>query len=56
MDATIAPACLPSGGTREIGAACRCGVHNSPPSIVGEHTQRSMSGPPFVLQVHRTTV
>src|SRR5574341_2169910 len=56
VDANIALACLASGGASQIGAACRCGVHDRPPGFVGEHAWRSMSGPPFSLQASFTTV
>ena len=38
MDANITLAGLASGGTRHIGAECRCGVHACPPRSVGERT------------------
>jgi hypothetical protein len=56
MEANIPLAGLASGGTRHIGAECRCGVHACPPSSVGERTERSMAGPPLVSQGHLTTV
>jgi len=56
MDANMPPAGVASGGTRHVGAECRCGVHAYPPRSVGERTERSMAGPPFVSQGHRTTV
>ena len=56
MDTNIALARLASGRAVLIGAECRCGVHACPPSSVGERTTRSMSGPPFALQVHLPTV
>src|SRR2546430_4865241 len=56
MDTDIALACLASGRAMLIGAECRRGVHACPPSSVGERTKRSMSGPPFALQVHLPTV
>jgi hypothetical protein len=56
MHANSALAGLASGGTRQIGAECRCGVHACPLSRVGERTQRSMAGPPFGSQGHLTTV
>jgi hypothetical protein len=56
MEANSALASLSSSGTRSIGAECRSGVHACPPSSVGERTKRSMAGPPFALQGHRTTV
>src|SRR5215510_5559083 len=55
MDTNIPLAGLASGGTRRIGAECRCGVHAWPPSSVGERTQRSMAGPSLVSQGHLTT-
>src|SRR5207249_1783361 len=56
MDTDIALACLASDRAMLIGAECRRGVHACPPSSVGERTKRSMSGPPFALQVHLPTV
>src|SRR5215471_11625086 len=56
MDTNIALASLASGRAVPIGAECRCGVHDGPPGFVWKHAKRSMSGPPFVLQVSFTTV
>src|SRR5215475_4197801 len=56
VDATIALADLASGGTRQVRAACCGGVHDCPPGSVGERPKRSMSGPPFCLQLNLTTV
>src|SRR5215475_12999613 len=56
MDTDVALARLASGRAVLIGAECRGGVHACPPSNVGERTKRSMSGPPFALQVHLPTV
>src|SRR5262249_16930583 len=56
MDTKIALARLASGRAVPIGAECRCGVHDGPPGFVWKHAKRSMSGPPFVLQVSFTTV
>jgi len=52
----LALACVAAGGARQSGAECRCGVHDCPPGVVGEHAWRSMSGPPFSLQASFTTV
>ena len=56
MAANITLTDVASGWTRQVGAACGGGVHDCPPSIVGECTKRSMSGPPFALQEYLTTV
>src|SRR5436309_1082505 len=46
MDAKIPLAGSASGGTRQSGAECRCGVHACPPSRGRERTERSRAGPP----------
>src|SRR5262245_32995811 len=56
MDTDVALARLASGRAVLIGAECRGGGHACPPSNGGERTKRSMSGPPFALQVHLPTV
>ncbi len=58
VDANVALADLASGRTRQIGAEYRCGVHDDSPLLVvlGSMPRRSMSGPPFALQAHLTTV
>jgi hypothetical protein len=56
MDANRALAALASGWIRQVGAAYGGGVHAGPPSIVGERTKRSMSGPSCALQEYLTTV
>jgi hypothetical protein len=56
METNIALADLSSGGARQIGAACRGGVPDRPPGVVGEHAWSSMSGPPFPLPASCTTV
>jgi hypothetical protein len=56
VDADIAPAALASGRTGQIGAECGGGVHDCPPRLTLTDAKRSMAGPPFSLQVHRTTV
>src|SRR5438445_358196 len=42
--------------TCQIGAACGGGVHDCPPRLTWTEAERSMAGPPFSLQVRRTTV
>src|SRR2546430_7566698 len=58
MDTDIALAGLASGRAREIGAEYRGGVHDDSPLLVvlGSMPRKSMSGPPFPLQPHSTTV
>ena len=56
MDPDIPLASLASGGTRSIGTEYCCGVHDCPPGGAGEHARKSMSGPPFALQLSTTTV
>src|SRR3989442_4808737 len=58
MDTDIALAGLASGRAREIGAEYCGGVHGDSPFLVvlGSMPRRSMSGPPFPLQPHSTTV
>src|SRR5712691_7495921 len=58
MDTDIALAGLASGRAREIRAEYRGGVHDDSPLLVvlGSMPRRSMSGPPFPLQSHSTTV
>ena len=56
VDANVPLASLSSGGARQIGAACGCGVHDDPPGVAWQHARRSMSGPLFSLQVSLTTV
>jgi len=58
MDADISLACLSSGGARQMGAECACGVHEDSPllALLGSVPRRSMSGPPFSLQANLTTV
>ena len=38
---------LASGGTRPVGAECRCGVHGRPPGVAGEHSQEEYGWPPI---------
>src|SRR5215510_9764497 len=56
MNTNVALASLASGRAVLIGAAYGCGVHDGPPGFVWKHAKRSMSGPPFLLQVSFTTV
>src|SRR6266404_730222 len=58
VDVNVTLACLSSGGARQIGAECGCGVHEASPllALLGSMPRRSMSGPPFSLQLHLTTV
>src|SRR6516225_1945003 len=56
MDTNVALARLASGRAVLIGAEYGCGVHDGPPDCVWKHAKRSMSGPPFLLQVSFTTV
>src|SRR5712671_2620366 len=58
MDTDIALAGLAAGRAREIRAEYRGGVHDDSPLLVvlGSMPRRSMSGPPFPLQSHSTTV
>src|SRR2546428_10734750 len=58
MDANVALADVASGRTRQIGAEYRGGVHDDSPLLVvlGSMPRKSMSGPPFPLQPHSTTV
>src|SRR2546425_5047726 len=58
MDADIPLACLSSGGARQIGAACGCGVHDESPrvALLESVPRRSMPEPPFSLQANLTTV
>src|SRR6516165_4973614 len=56
MDTNVALARLASGRAVLIGAEYGCGVHDSPPGCVWKHAKRSMSGPPFLLQMSFTTV
>jgi len=56
METNIALTDVASGWTCPVGAACRCGVHDCPPSSVGEPTKRSMSGPPFAWQAYLSTL
>ena len=56
MDTDIASANLASGRAVLIGAECGCGVHDGPPGCVWKQAKRSMTGPPFLLQVSFTTV
>src|SRR2546425_2540955 len=58
MDANVALADVASGRTRQIGAEYRGGVHDDSPLLVvlGSIPRKSMSGPPFPLQPHSTTV
>src|SRR5437870_2924306 len=58
MDTNSAWAGLASGRAREIGAEYGGGVHDDSPFLVvlGSMPRRSMSGPPFPLQPHSTTV
>src|SRR2546422_9451549 len=58
MDTNSAWAGLASGRAREIGAEYCGGVHGDSPFLVvlGSMPRRSMSGPPFPLQPHSTTV
>src|SRR6266446_4044566 len=58
VDADVALACLSSGGTDQIGAECACGVHDVSPllALLASMPRKSMSGPPFSLQAHLTTV
>src|SRR5947207_8569703 len=58
MDTDIALAGLASGRASEIRAEYRGGVHDDSPLLVvlGSMPRRSMSGPPFPLQSHSTTV
>ena len=58
MDTNSAWAGLASGRAREIGAEYRGGVHDDSPLLVvlGSMPRKSMSGPPFPLQPHSTTV
>ena len=56
MDTNVAMASLASGRAVLIGAEYDCGVHDGPPGCVWKHAKRSMSGPPFLLQVSFTTV
>src|SRR5262249_4221051 len=56
MDTDVTLASLASGRAVPIGAECGCGVHDGPPGFVWKQAKRSMSGPPFLLQVSFTTV
>ena len=58
VDAHVALARLSSGVARQRGAACRCGVHDDAPllALLESVPRRRMSGPPFSLQAHLTTV
>jgi hypothetical protein len=47
MDTESALARVASGRAGLMGAACRRGVHASPPRSIGERTRRNMSSPPF---------
>src|SRR5262249_3346405 len=56
MNTNVALARLASGRAVLIGAEYGLGVHDGPPGFVWKHAKRSMSGPPFLLQVSFTTV
>src|SRR5262249_21117817 len=56
MDTNIASTSLASGRAVLIGSECGCGVHDGPPGCVWKHAKRSMTGPPFLLQLSFTTV
>ena len=51
VEAPMARTSLASGRARSLGAEDRCGVQEWPPDFAGEWGKRSMSGPPFSLQV-----
>jgi hypothetical protein len=57
MDTKIALADLASGMAVLIRAEYGCGVHDGSSWLCVENiATRSMSGPPFALQLHRTTI
>ena len=56
MNTDIAPASLASGRAVPIGAECVVGSMTLLLAVRGNIATRSMSGPPFALQLHRTTV
>ena len=56
MDANIALAGLASGGTRQIGAECRCGVHDCPPWRWGTCQEEYVWTPVCYYKRHLTTV
>jgi hypothetical protein len=55
MDTKSALACLTSGGTRQVGAECGCGVHVSPPHVALTCAKKRMAGPLFFVQPAHTT-
>src|SRR5438045_6423609 len=49
MDTNIALASLASSRARQIGAEYRCGVHDRPPGVAGEHSQEEYGWTPIFV-------
>src|SRR5262245_4203499 len=49
VDTNIALAALASGRARQIGAKYRCGVHDDPPGVVGEHAKKEYVWTPIFI-------